>query len=143
MSFFRRHPDLDDGDTDEENHANIDPDLRLRTVRTAASTIAESILSEARAQKRKSLRQKASFFRHKSTSKRRPKTAESIPEAARAEVKGERRNVYVNQSLTAMEVDHDGEPLARYVRNKVKTSSKLLYQAHRIGILIHLQNIHH
>lgn len=124
MSFFRRHPHLEDEDTDEEQHDNIDPDLRLRTVRTAASAIAESMLSEARAQKRKSLRKKGSFFRHKGSSKRRPKTAESIPEAAGAEVPGERRNVYVNHGLTAMEVDHHGEPLARYVRNKVKTSSK-------------------
>jgi phospholipid-translocating ATPase len=90
-------------------------------VRTAASTLAESILSEARAQKRKSLRKKGSFFRPKG---RRPKTAETVNENVRVEVKGERRNVYVNQSLTAMEVDRHGEPLARYVRNKVKTSSK-------------------
>jgi phospholipid-translocating ATPase len=141
MSFFRRHPHLDDGDTDEEQHENIDPDLRLRTVRTAASTIAESILSEARAQKRKSLRKKGSFFRHKSTSKKRPKTAESIPEVPSKEVKGERRNVYVNHSPTAMELDHNGEPLARYVRNKVKTSSKLFRKARGIGVLTYLQNI--
>jgi phospholipid-translocating ATPase len=142
MSFFRRHPHLEDGDTDEEQHENIDPDLRLRTVRTAASTLAESILSEARAQKRKSLRKKGSFFR-KSTSKRRPKTAESIPEPAGVEVKGQRRNVYVNQSLTAMEVDQHGEPLARYVRNKVKTSSKLYCNVHGFINLTCFQNIHH
>jgi phospholipid-translocating ATPase len=134
MSFFRRHPHLDDGDTDEELHENIDPDLRLRTVRTAASAIAESILSEARAQKRKSLRKKGSFFRPKG---RRPKTTESTvstSEGARLEVKGERRNIYVNHGLTAMEVDHHGEPVARYVRNKVKTSSEL-YRIDRYAIL--------
>jgi phospholipid-translocating ATPase len=123
MSFFRRHSD--DDDTDEERHENVDPDLRLRTVRTAASAIAESIRSEARALKRRSLRSKG-FFHRGSTSKKRPKTAESTTsEQGSTEVKGLRRNVYVNHGLTAMEVDSKGEPIARYVRNKVKTSSKL------------------
>lgn len=125
MSFFKRHPHPDDVHPDEEHDENIDPELRLRTVRTAASTLAESILSEARAQKRKSLRRKGSrFFRHKSTDKKRPRTADSTATESRAEVKGERRNIYVNQSLSAMEVDRNGEPLARYVRNKVRTSSE-------------------
>ena len=125
MSFFKRHPHPDDVHTDEENDDTIDPELRLRTVRTAASTLAESIRSEARAQKRKSLRRKGSrFFRTKSSDRKRPKTADSIPDESRAEVKGERRNIYVNRSPSAMEVDRDGEPLARYVRNKVRTSSE-------------------
>lgn len=126
----RRHPHPEDlDDTDEENDETIDPELRLRTVRTAASTLAESIRSEARAQKRKSLRKTGSrFFRHRSG--KRPKTADStktsetVPEPPRPEVIGVRRNVYVNQSPSAMEVDRNGEPVARYVRNKVKTSSE-------------------
>lgn len=129
MSFLKRHAHPDDVDTDEENDETIDPELRLRTVRTAHSTLAESIRSEVRAQRRKSLKQKSSrFFRHKSTDKKRPKTAdsqaESTAEPPRPEVKGERRNIYLNQSPSAMELDRNGEPIARYVRNKVKTSSK-------------------
>jgi hypothetical protein len=36
---------------------------------------------------------------------------------------GAQRNIYINQPLSAMETDHHGEPLARYARNKVRTSS--------------------
>jgi hypothetical protein len=49
MSFLRRSHPPPEPDTDEENDENIDPELRLRTVRTAASAIAESIRSEQRA----------------------------------------------------------------------------------------------
>jgi hypothetical protein len=43
-----------DADTEPDiDESFIDPDLRLRTVRTAASTIAESIRSEARIEKRR------------------------------------------------------------------------------------------
>lgn len=125
MSFFKRLPHPDDVLPEVENGENIDPELRLRTVRTAASTLAESILSEARAQKRKSLRRKGSrFFRHKGSDKKRPRTADSTTDESRPEVKGERRNIYVNQSPSAMELDRNGEPLVRYVRNKVRTSSE-------------------
>lgn len=122
MSFAkRRQPD--GNDTDEENDAQIDPELRLRTVRTAASTIAESIRAESRAQKRKSVRKKRSrFFRKGSSEKKRPTTASSEAGAASHEVPGERRNVYVNHPLSAMEVDQYGEPVKTYVRNKVRTS---------------------
>lgn len=124
MSFFRRHPHPDEVHTDEELDETIDPELRLRTVRTAHSTIAESIRSEVRAQKRRSLRKKGSkFFRNRGA--KRPKSADSTAsEAPRPEVKGYRRNIYVNQRPSAMELDRDGEPLVRYVRNKVKTSSE-------------------
>lgn len=121
MSFLKRnHPPPEDI-TDDENDDTIDPELRLRTVRTAASAIAESIKSEQRAERRKSVRKRSRFFRSKATEKR----PESIaPEGATKEVPGARRNVYVNYSLSAMEVDHDGEPLVRYVRNKVRTTSE-------------------
>lgn len=96
MSFFRRHPNIDDPDTDEEQDENIDPELRLRTVRTAASTMSEAAKSEARAHKRRSLRRKGSKFFRKGGAKR-PKTADSVvPELPRPVVEGERRNVYVN-----------------------------------------------
>lgn len=121
MSFLKRnHPPPEDI-TDDENDDTIDPELRLRTVRTAASAIAESIKSEQRAERRKSVRKRSRFFRSKAPEKR----PESIaPEGATKEVPGARRNVYVNYSPSAMEIDHDGEPLARYVRNKVRTTSE-------------------
>lgn len=115
-SLFKRHPNLDD-----DNDAPIDPDLRLRTVRTAASTIAESIRSELRAERRSARKKRSLFFRKE----KRPKTADSaISDATSlATIPGQRRNVYVNTPLSAIEVDQHGQPLARYPRNKVRTSS--------------------
>lgn len=124
--MFKRQPppsEIDENDT-------IDPQLRLRTVRTAASTIAESIRSEIKAQKRRRATQKRSLFFRKNAKK--PKTSEpgsstaqsaEAPSAPQSRIPGARRNIYVNQPLTAMEADHHGEPLARYARNKVRTSS--------------------
>ena len=127
MSFFKRAPHADDLDPDDDD-PTIDPELRLRTVRTAHSTIAESIRTEARAERRKSLRQKRSrFFRNKSLEKKRPATADSAATSEAkpsTEIPGPRRNIYVNTPLTAMEVDSHGEPLTQYVRNKVRTSSE-------------------
>ncbi|KDR79373.1 hypothetical protein GALMADRAFT_93264 [Galerina marginata CBS 339.88] len=121
MSFFKRHQPVDEPDTDEDD--TIDPELRLRTVRTAASAIAESIKSEQRAEKRKS---RSRFFRRQ--------TAEKKPELAPApavapsphKIPGVRRNIHINHPLSAMEVDHDGEPKVRYVRNKVRTTKYTL-----------------
>ncbi|KZT25558.1 phospholipid-translocating P-type ATPase [Neolentinus lepideus HHB14362 ss-1] len=122
MPFSKRR--LPDGnDTDEENDAQIDPELRLRTVRTAASTLAESIRAESRAERRKSMRRKTSrFFRKGASEKKRPTTASSDVGTTSTVVPGERRNVYINHPLSAMEVDHHGEPVKTYVRNKVRTS---------------------
>ncbi|GLB40906.1 putative cation transport ATPase (P-type) (TC 3.A.3) family. Type IV subfamily protein [Lyophyllum shimeji] len=112
------HEDL----TDEEHDENIDPELRLRTVRTAASAIAESIKSEQRAERRKSLRKGSRFFRRHVSAKK-PESVTATAEAGPTkEVPGVRRNVYVNYPLSAMEVDQNGEPLVRYVRNKVRTT---------------------
>lgn len=123
MSFLKRnHPPVND-DTDEENDDTIDPELRLRTVRTAASAIAESIISEQRAQRRKSKRAKGSrFFRSRAEKKAEAALPVEVPPSK--VVPGERRNVYVNYPLSAMEVDHDGQPKVRYVRNKVRTTSE-------------------
>jgi phospholipid-translocating ATPase len=122
MSFLKRnHPPPDDL-TDDENDETIDPELRLRTVRTAASAIAESIKSEQRAQRRKSARKHHSrFFRGKSVKKKQETVTESVPST---EIPGNRRKVYVNYPLSAMEVDGHGEPLVRFVRNKVRTTSE-------------------
>ncbi|KAG5641467.1 hypothetical protein DXG03_005130 [Asterophora parasitica] len=121
MSFLQRnHPPSAEDLTDEENDDTIDPELRLRTVRTAASAIAESIKSEQRAEKRKSLRKGSRFFRRQAQAKRQePVTTEAGPTK---EVPGVRRNVYVNHPLSAMEVDQHSEPVARYARNKVRTT---------------------
>jgi phospholipid-translocating ATPase len=141
MSFPRRHPphpdDLDN--TDEENDGTIDPELRLRTVRTAHSAIAESIRSEVRAQKRKTARQKKSSFFRKSEKKRHTESKDSII----AKVVGARRNVYVNHPLSATELDQNGEPTAWYARNKVRTSSEFCQTRFRcFWSSISGQNIH-
>lgn len=126
MSFFKRSQQSDVLEADDHD-ANVDPELRLRTVRTAASTIAESIRSEQRAERRKSLRQKRSrFFRTKSVEKKGKAQVEDKPPPdakPSTTIPGVRRNIYVNTPLTASEVDNHGEPLVRYVRNKVRTSS--------------------
>lgn len=130
-SIFRRHPDPDDL-TDEDDV--VDPELRLRTVRTAASTIAESIRTEERAEKRKTMRKKRSFFR-RNTDKKRPQPSTSKPESiaesaapseasAAPPIKGLRRNIYVNMPLPHDELDPHNEPIVRYVRNKVRTTSQ-------------------
>lgn len=132
MSFFKRHPQLDEeGDAD-----NVDPNLRLRTTLTAHSTIAESIRSELRQHRRKKSLAKARKF----TFGRRPGTAgsqkasegqadehgvETKPsEPAPSQPTGQRRNVYINQGLPQSETRSNGDPLVRYVRNKVRTSSE-------------------
>ncbi|KAF9033703.1 phospholipid-translocating P-type ATPase [Hymenopellis radicata] len=116
---MRRQDDYDD---DEE----IDPELRLRTVRTAASAIAESIRSEQRHERRKKKRSR--FFR-RTTEKKRPSSSRSGGGGGgdgdgtpSTEVPGERRNVYVNFPLSHAELDSNGEPTVRYERNKVRTT---------------------
>lgn len=126
MSFFKRHQHVDEPDTDEENDDSIDPELRLRTVRTAASAIAESIKSEQRAERRKTMHKRSRFFRRQ-TSDKKPTPAPPEPTSSALKTPGPRRNVYVNHPLSAMEIDHDGEPKARYVRNKVRTTSEYYF----------------
>jgi phospholipid-translocating ATPase len=125
MTFLRRSTTTHDADTDEENDETIDPELRLRTVRTAHSAIAESIASEQRAERRKTMRSKRSrFFRRHSDKKKPPRPAPPVEVVPSTEVPGKRRMVYVNSPLSAMEVDQRGEPIVRYVRNKVRTNSE-------------------
>lgn len=123
MSFFhRRRPD----DLDTDDDPNIDPELRLRTVRTAASTIAESIRQEQRAERRRSVRKKGSRFFRREKHKDLPDSETSQPTP---HITGRRRNVYVNYTLPLDEVDGSGEPIARYARNKVRTSSEYLFRS--------------
>jgi len=118
MSFSKhqKHHDLNNV-TEEEHDKNIDPELRLRTVRTAASAIAESILSEQRAERRKTAHKKRSRFFRRHHEKR------AVSADPSKEIPGLRRNVYVNHPLFPGELASDGNPKARYVRNKVRTTS--------------------
>lgn len=131
MPFLKRQSNQQGTEDDDEN-VNIDPELRLRTVRTAHSTIEESIRAEQRAERRRSTRRKRSrFFRKDKEKRNKSKDGSALGTVTEGSGKttviaGARRNVYVNMPLTAMEVDRDGEPLARYVRNKVRTSSQYI-----------------
>ena len=121
----RRRPGQDEPDTDEENDDSIDPELRLRTVRTAASALAESAQTEARLERRKTkARKRLKFFRSKDKKKASPDGLDvsQAPGAATAPV-GKRRNIYVNMPLPPDERDSRSDPIVRYVRNKVRTTS--------------------
>ena len=127
MSLFKRHQPIEDH-TDEENDETIDPELRLRTVRTAASAIAESIRTDQRAERRRStIHKRSRFFRSKHADKKPESTTAASAVTSASKVSGARRNIYVNHSLSAMEVDHSGEPKVEYVRNKVRTTSESSY----------------
>ncbi|KAJ4469887.1 phospholipid-transporting ATPase 1 [Lentinula aciculospora] len=120
MSFLKRPSTARHSDSDDEEDDTIDPELRLRTVRTAASALEESIRTEEKAQRRKTRRRRR-LFGSRSEKKRLPQ--ETVETGAPStEVPGARRNVYVNHSLGHSEFDQNGEPIARYKRNKVRTS---------------------
>lgn len=159
------HQGTDDESLDVFDPMSIDPDLRLRTVKTAHSVLAESIRSEALAEKRekrrrlfRSMKRKASGI-GKGTLKRKwpaddngksdsgeaantdvTSTTGSLapqpppntpPEHYSEKTKGKakngkaelpRRTVYVNIPLPSSLRNSQGEPVVRYVRNKVRTS---------------------
>jgi phospholipid-translocating ATPase len=131
-SLFRRnqahHASSADNEIDEEDD-QIDPELRLRTVRTASSAIAESIRSE---QRRERLRAKRKRLWGSLKSKKPPSNAghdaelrqDSSSSAASTFGGKLRRNVYVNCQLSSQDTDSHGRPLRVYVRNKVRTSSE-------------------
>ena len=123
-----RRPNASDDVTDDEDDRSIDPELRLRTVRTAASTLAESAAVEQRVMRRRTLlmnkaKKKGSFFR-RGSHKKQPAPVQAAP--AGPVIPGQRRTIYVNRPLPISEVDGNNEPLVRYPRNKVRTTSKLL-----------------
>ncbi|KAG9076614.1 hypothetical protein FS749_011578, partial [Ceratobasidium sp. UAMH 11750] len=144
MSFFKRHPRLDDEDGSDGE--NVDPNLRLRTTLTAHSTIAESIRSELRQQRRKKSLARARFGfgkKHerpgttgtvrstRSAASEEPTAADAddlhrtetqASEPAGAASKGQRRMVYVNLPLPENQLRSNGDPIVRYERNKVRTS---------------------
>ena len=129
-SLFRRNnePRRDDGadnDTDEDDQ--VDPELRLRTVRTAASTIAESIRSEQRMERRRIKRRRlwGSLKTKKPPSNAGHDSELRLEPAAGAAASTKpRRNIYVNCALSPHDMDGYGRPTHDYVRNKVKTSSE-------------------
>ncbi|KAJ7182905.1 phospholipid-transporting ATPase 1 [Mycena crocata] len=114
MSFLKRHPAPGGGGAhdDSDDDDTIDPELRLRTVRTAHSAIAESIVADAR-----QTRRRRRFFRSRGEKdkERRNEEGKPLPE-------GKRRNVYVNTPLSRGELDSSGDPVVRYPRNKVRTT---------------------
>lgn len=140
--MFRRHHDNDPAagaDTDDDDLRQVDPELRLRTVRTAHSTIAESVNIENRRAER---RRKSRKWLFKSGSRRaarrttpeddlpRPTEPEPEPLAAAdgsSDAPG-RRKVYVNLPLPPEEQQSNGDPRVTYVRNKVKTTSASPFQ---------------
>lgn len=112
-------------DVDEEP---VDDALRLRTVMTAASTIAESIRSEQRMEQRRTKRRRL-WGTNKSKKPRSDIERESIVTESQASTPSTtstrpRRRIYFNAPLNQQDVDSHGVPTARYVRNKVKTSSQ-------------------
>lgn len=115
-------PRHDDSDTDDEEHLNIDPELRLRTVRTAHSALEEGIRTETRAELRKTRRRRRTFWRKKEAQRDQPDQP-AQPEVKIARVEGERRQIHVNHPLSPSELDSNGEPIARFQRNKVRTTS--------------------
>ncbi len=140
-SLFKRQQQQaqHDEDTDTED-PQVDPELRLRTVQTAHSTIAESIRSENRRaeRRRKSRRWQGKGLFGKGSGLRKqqepdpeddlPRPTEPMQEqtdaAAEEEELAKRRTVFVNIPLPPEDVKPNGDPLKSYVRNKVRTSSK-------------------
>lgn len=131
-SLFRRNQAQNtspiDHEGDEEND-QIDPELRLRTVRTASSAIAESIRSELRRERQRAKRRR---LWGSLKSKKPPSNAGHDTELRQDSTSGAassgkpRRNVYVNSPLSSQDKDSYGRPLRVYVRNKVRTSSQCL-----------------
>lgn len=135
----RAHNNFKKGDeehTDEEDaNVNVDPDLRLRTVRTAASAIEESIETEQRMERRKKRRKRTRLFFTRKKEVEKPAASSSSKAgdgtaAPSTHVPGERRKVYVNWMPTPEELDSKGEPLVIYERNKVRTTSECFPTPH-------------
>jgi phospholipid-translocating ATPase len=133
-SLFRRNQNANthniDNDTDEDDQ--IDPNLRLRTVRTAASTIAESIRSEQRMDRRRAKRRRlwGSLKTKKPPSNAGHESELRVDHSASASTTSTkpRRNVYINCRLSRRDLDSKGRPARTYVRNKVRTTSKHSWQ---------------
>ncbi|KAG8963186.1 hypothetical protein FRC03_003280 [Tulasnella sp. 419] len=128
-SLFKRSHLHDEEDQDND----IDDDLRLRTVRTAHSTLAESIRTENRrtARRRKTRKWHAKgLFKSKAAAAEPPPPDHDLPQPTEPQgasslkqlKPGRRRNIYVNCPLPPDERRPNGDPIVTYYRNKVKTT---------------------
>lgn len=52
---------------------------------------------------------------------------QSLPPKPGFKTVGKRRNIYVNLPLPPNELNASGEPILRFTRNKVRTTSKLFF----------------
>ncbi|KAK7023178.1 P-type phospholipid transporter [Favolaschia claudopus] len=114
MSFLKRTHEASVEDLDDQ----IDPELRLRTVRTAHSAIAESIVADARQTRRRRRFWGSRSNKHKNEGR----DPEKERQDGRGKPQGKRRNIYVNTPLPRHELNSSNEPIVRYPRNKVRTT---------------------
>ncbi|KAJ7793142.1 hypothetical protein B0H14DRAFT_3889495, partial [Mycena olivaceomarginata] len=124
MSLAKRPPaslqsdmDMDDALDRRYNYDNdedIDPELRLRTVRTAHSAIAENAAEKTVLGRTE--REDTAWAPPRGGGPRQGQAG------GRGRPEGKRRNVYVNTPLPRGELDSSGDPLVRYPRNKVRTT---------------------
>lgn len=113
----------------------VDPELRLRTVRTAASTIAEAERTESlreqwRKRRQKSMARKGTggkswFRRGKETTtttqddpRDKPTASPPVPSDVKVVPTGMRRDIFVNIPPPPSQLDSRGEPLHRYASYK-------------------------
>ncbi|EJD40340.1 phospholipid-translocating P-type ATPase [Auricularia subglabra TFB-10046 SS5] len=124
---YRGYGDGGDGSGGDAYDPAEDPALRLRTVRTAASTIAESIRAEdARDERRKRKDKGKKRSRFLWGGSRDPRAEAVDVEGKKAPVAGPRRLVHVGVPLGRDQLRSNGEPSTRYVRNKIRTSKYTL-----------------
>ncbi|KAF7377408.1 P-type phospholipid transporter [Mycena sanguinolenta] len=121
MSILKRRPDIS-MDSDPDMDDQIDPELRLRTVRTAASAIAESIVADARQTRRRRRFWTSRGEKHRHGHGPGDGDPEKEKQDGRGRPEGKRRNVYVNTPLPRTELNSSGDPVVRYPRNKVRTT---------------------
>lgn len=129
MSLFRRR----------KQGGGDDNDLTLRPVRSAVEALGEANRLEERNARRRSAkakRSKSKFFSKSSIKSDETAVVEPLPTLdetlaepappapAPAASNGPRRKIYMNQPLPPTDLDHNGDPTTRYVRNKVRTTSE-------------------
>ena len=109
---------LIDDSVDEDLPLNIDSDLRLRTVKSASGSIRESHRHDKYRERR---RKKLKEVLNKKNIKDKFKKVTNKSEPVKV-----RRNVYANIPLPSSQLNKNGDPIVRYVRNKVRTAKYTL-----------------
>ena len=109
---------LIDDSIDEDLPLNIDSDLRLRTVKSASGSIRESHRHDKYRERR---RKKLKEVLNKKNIKDKFKKVTNKSEPVKV-----RRNVYANIPLPSSQLNKNGDPIVRYVRNKVRTAKYTL-----------------